>query len=345
MQGKSFFVVERARRSLLLVSSAIAPLIFISARASGDTIAFGQDFGNALNYGILYEGNGGKTLSFNNSIENGNIGIGGTGGFQGNGPGSITGTIQFAAASSGQFSNSGVTLSPSSNNPKYSVADVATSLTDANLASQTLGKEAGKSVTISGASGVTVNTGTVDTYGNYVFAVTPNNFANGTFTITGTAGQYAVFNIDSAVALDGSIALAGGITWDHVLFNFTPDPTNLATYNSDYASLSGGPTMTINTNDAATTGIFLDPTGNFQVNSTGDHSGTTVATISGSIIGGDTQNSSFVSGADLTLPPPSGGGGQGQSVPLPASVLGGMALLGGLLAARKWKSLGRAVPA
>ena len=79
--------------------------------------------GRAANYGLLYEGHGGKTLSYNNSNETGNIGIGYTGAFQGNGPGTITGLVDFSAASAGQFSNSGVTLIPSTNNPAYNVAE------------------------------------------------------------------------------------------------------------------------------------------------------------------------------------------------------------------------------
>ena len=113
-----------------------------------------------------------------------------------------------------------------------------------------------------------------------------------------SASDYVVFNIADGVGtngLNGTVALAGGITSDHVLFNYTPSTSNLTTYNNDYTNLTGGPTMTISTNGAATTGVFLDPTGNFQVNHTN---------ITGRVIGGDTQNSSFVSGANLTAPVP-----------------------------------------
>jgi PEP-CTERM motif len=80
--------------------------------------------------------------------------------------------------------------------------------------------------------------------------------------------------------------------------------------------------MTISTNKLPTTGVFLDPTGNFQINHTG--------VISGAIIGGDTHDSSFVSGADLVLPPipfpPGGSGGGTGSVPEPASFIAWSAL-------------------
>jgi hypothetical protein len=131
------------------------------------------------------------------------------------------------------------------------------------------------------------------------------SFPNGTQTISGGANDFVVLNIPFNANLNGSISLTGGLTADHVLLNFTPNPSNVSAYNTAYANLTGGPTMTISTNGLTTMGVFLDPTGNFQVN----HS-----TINqGRIIGGDSVNSSFVSGNDGTAPP---GGG----VPEPATI-------------------------
>jgi hypothetical protein len=251
--------------------------------------------GSAANYGLLYEGNGGNTLSINNSNENGNVGIGNTGKFQGNGPGTITGNFDFSAANTGQFSNSGLTITGSVN---YSVSDVATALSTINSLSQTLGLETGTGTTISSGGSILASNGTLDGSGNYVFTVTSISFPNGTFTITGGASDYVVLNIADGVGnngLNGSVTLSGGITSDHVLFNYTPSTSNLTTYNNDYTNLTGGPTMTISTNGGTTTGVFLDPTANFQVNH---------CDINGRVIGGDTQNSSFVSGANLTAPIP-----------------------------------------
>ncbi|MGP8049652.1 MAG: hypothetical protein ACLPYB_03490 [Desulfobaccales bacterium] len=246
-------------------------------------------------FGILYEGNGGHSLQFNNSTEWGNIGIGGTGAFQGNGPGTITGDIEFSAASSGQFSNSGLTINGTEN---YSVPTVTSALSTVNTLSQNLGIESGTSTTITSGGSINASSGTLDGNGNRVFTVTSISFANGTFTINGSSSDYVVLNIAGSVGnngLNGSIVLTGGITIDHVLINYTPDTGNMTTYNNDYTNLSGGPTLTISTNGLATEGIFLDPTGNIQVN----HSD-----ITGAIYGGDSQNLSFVSGAHLVLPLP-----------------------------------------
>jgi hypothetical protein len=206
--------------------------------------------------------------------------------------------IDFSAANTGQFSNSGVTLIPSTNNPMYSVADVTTALSSINSLSQTLGLETGTNTTISSGGSILASNGTLDGSGNYVFNVTSISFPNGTFTVNGGASDHVVLNIADGVGnngLNGSVTLSGGITSDDVLFNYTPSTSNLTTYNNDYTNLTGGPTMTISTNGLTTTGVFLDPTGNFQVN----HSN-----INGRVIGGDSQNSSFVSGAELTAPVP-----------------------------------------
>lgn len=263
------------------------------------------NIGLAINYGLLYEGNGGKALNFNNSNLNGNIGIGGTGTFKGNQPGAITGNIDFSAASAGQYSNNGLTVTGT---VSYGIGAVATALNTINSLSQTLGTESGTSTTISSGGSVNASAGTlVD--GDRVFTVTSVNFpANHTFTINGSSSDYVVFNIPFSASLNGSIVLTGGIGADHVLFNFTPSPSNLITYNNDYASLSGGPTMTINTNGATTTGVFLDPTGTFSVN----HS-----QVAGRIFGGgDSHDVAFVSGANLTAPSDAK-----TSVPAPATLL------------------------
>jgi hypothetical protein len=103
---------------------------------------------------------------------------------------------------------------------------------------------------------------------------------------------------DNNPAFNGSIVLNGGITTDHVLFNM---------FGGNYTTHTGGPTLTISTNGAITTGIFLDPNGGMQIN----HS-----VLNGRFFGGDVVNQQIVSGADINAPP---------NVPEPATIV---ALLG-----------------
>ena len=272
--------------------------VFVAAFA-GQMARAGYLLDGAANFGLLYEGNGGHNLAFNNSNLNGNIGIGGTGHFQGNGPGTINGIIEFSASNSGQFSNSGLTISPSASNPVYSQTAVSTALTNINLLSQTLGLETGTSTTITSGNTLNASSGSLDGSGNEIFNVTSINFSNGTFTINGGPNDFVVLNVAGMVGnngLNGSIVLTGGITSDQLLINYTPETSSLSAYNTDYANLSGGPTMTISTSGLPTTGVFLDPTGNFMIN----HS----IVLPGRIIGGDSSDSSFQSGANLTAPTP-----------------------------------------
>jgi hypothetical protein len=77
-------------------------------------------------------------------------------------------------------------------------------------------------------------------------------------------------------------------------------------YGGNYSTHTGGPTLTISTNGATTTGIFLDPNGGMQIN----HS-----VLDGRFFGGDVQNQQIVSGAYVTAPTPP------TPVPEPATLL------------------------
>jgi hypothetical protein len=165
-----------------------------------------------------------------------------------------------------------------------------------NSLSQTLGLETGPSIALSTGGSINASSGSLDANGNRVFTVTSVSFANGSFTINGGPNDFVVLNLAGNLGnLNGGIVLTGGIPSDQVLINLTPPTSNLTNYNNAYATLSGGPTLNMSTNGGITSAIFLDPTGNLTIDNT---------TVFGRIIGGDSQNGTFVSGSKLTAPTP-----------------------------------------
>src|SRR5258706_13337699 len=249
---------ERMKTAKTTISTAT---LCVAALACGNfTVhATGFTLGDASNYAVLYEGNGGNTLNYNNSLLTGNIGIGLTGKAQLNGPGTITGNIAFSAANTGQYSDSGVTVT---GGVSYGIPTVTSALNTVNALSQTLGAEAaaasaaGPNTTINGGGSVNVASGFSDVYGNKVFNVTGVSFPNGSFTIHGDGIHNVVFDIDLAVSFNGSIVL-DGLTSDQVLFYIN---------GGKYKTLSGGPTFTIRTSGPPTTGTLLHPKCDYQNN-------------------------------------------------------------------------------
>jgi choice-of-anchor A domain-containing protein len=247
----------------------------------------GFALGDAANFAVLFEGSGGQQLLFSNSGSTGNIGIGSNGAFaSGRGcTGSclVTGTVEFSAASTGQFNSGGTTIS---GGETYGNANVQTDLNTLNSLSQPLGGETATALTISSGGSVNASSGTTDSSGNEVLTLqAASSFPNGTFTLNGDGSgtQTVVVNVPAAFAFNGSIVLTGGLTSDQILFNFAA---------GDYSTLSGGGTLTISSSRATTTGIFLDPNGNIQINH---------PVLDGRIFGGDTQN---ISGANIFAAPP-----------------------------------------
>jgi hypothetical protein len=251
----------------------VAAIIALSLVGAGSAFADSFGLGSALNYAVLVEANLHNFQLSSDSGITGNVGIGSPINAVQLASGTINGNLDFSGASPSGGPNFGGTVTGSVNT---NFSDVTTALSNANAANTTLGAEAGTALTISGNTTVNAISGTLDGAGNRVFTVTSGNFniGNGhTLTINGTAGQTVVINIDNGTtneSINGAITLTGGITANHVLFNFVGTGGQL-----------GGAA-----NDAVANGIFLAPDMKVNLNS---------VTIDGEIIGGgsSTSNNDF----------------------------------------------------
>jgi hypothetical protein len=254
----------------------------------------GFDLGGAVNFAVGVNGSE-PVLNFSDSNVNGNIAIGGTVGFVGTGPGVITGTVEFAAPNTGQYMPDGVTVTGGAT---FNNANVQTDLNAVNTLSQSLKNEGGTSQLIAAGGSVNASGGVLDSNGNEVFtaAINPNFTAGTTFTINGTSSQFVVFNTTTGgLPFNGGIVLTGGITSDHVLFNF--DAGNFDTN-------TGGDPLMINTNFNPTTGTYLDPNGMFQITDT---------LLNGRVFGGDSVDSG-VTNSTIVAPVPAPSIGRGLPV-------------------------------
>ena len=234
-------------------------------------------------------------LRVKNSNISGDIGIAEGGGFIGFGSGTVTGTVMFAAPATAEplFSPDGITVTGGAT---FGNANVQANAIAVTTLSQTLGRETGTLLSISGGGSVNASTGMLDGAGNRVFTANivgvsnrENAFiAGSTFTINGSSSDRVVVNIPSTdgFGLNGSIVLEGGITPDHVLFNLDA---------GDFATLSGGDTLLMDTAGNMTTGIFLDPNGNFKITDT---------SVFGRIFGGGSQFDSVIQASNIVAPPP-----------------------------------------
>jgi hypothetical protein len=185
----------------------------------------GFSLGAATNYGVLVEPDANNVQSSNGTVT-GNIGIGAGlyGQFQ-NSSGQIVGNVDFAGTANIQNgSPPAVTGAVNSN-----VAAVTSAINTVNALASTLGAEPGTSVSINigngGSQTIQASSGTLDSGGNEVFTVSGglnlnSNSSTTGLTINGSSSQYVVINFASLSNLNGAILLTGGLTPDHVLFNY-----------------------------------------------------------------------------------------------------------------------------
>jgi hypothetical protein len=249
-------------------------------------------------YAVLYEGDP-HTLFWTNSSTNSNIGIGNGGNFTGSGSGTIGGEVRFAPLPPSAscppclvYMPDGITVVGNNGDPVNNVAAVTTNLTALTMLSQNLADipvDPAHTITIqdnSDSPPLDVTTGQMFGNNQYLFrgfiakgSEFPSSTfpAGATFTISGTADQFVIFDIPSTrgVGFDGSVMLEGGITPDRVLFNFDAGP------------------LLIDTGGRVTMGTFLDPSGIFNINNT---------ILNGRIFGGDAGDSSII-GSTIDAPP------------------------------------------
>jgi hypothetical protein len=264
---------------------AAAGLAIPQAHSQDDFIDFPPLPGGTSDDAVGFEGqpHSPSNLFFSNSNVIGNIQIGSTGRFVGTGPGTVTGTVEFSAANTGQFVPDGVTVTGGAT---FGNANVQTDLMSLNTLSKNLRNEGGTSLLISAGTSVNASSGILDPKSNRVFTATINpNFTDGTtFTINGTSSQSVVVNISTGgLPFNGSIDLIGGIISDHVLFNFDA---------GNFDTLTGGDPLMIDTDGNTTTGTFLDPNGQIQI---------VDSVIHGRVYGGDSQDF-IISGSTIVAP-------------------------------------------
>jgi hypothetical protein len=277
--------------------AAFGPLVIASFLASSiSTQARAQiDLGAAGNYGILYEGLGGNTLTITNPFITGNIGIGNTGNGVLNGTAAtfITGSVDYSAANTGQ--NSGPLLP--SGGVNYNVSQVTSALNTVNALNTALGAVNGTDVVINNTLTIDISSGALASGTGFsnvrFFDVTTYALDNTqTLTLDGkSSGQSVVLNFTASTLFRGQVLLTGGLTADQVLFNFVGG-----------AGGTGGPTLAINNggNDAhpnnVLQGIFLDPNGQITINQSRINMGR--------IFGGDSATMIFNNSTFVAAPVP-----------------------------------------
>jgi uncharacterized repeat protein (TIGR01451 family) len=253
--------------------------------------------GAAGNYGVLYiVGSGNHNLQITNVTLGANIGVGsavggnGTGNVSFNGPGIISGRLDFAPGQTNQFSNNNSSnVGPASVNTN--VAAVKSAISTVTSLNTSLGGLTGTALKINGTQTINESAGTFHTVNGVtysVFTVTSYSENDGKiFTINGDgSGDPVVLNFGSNtgnINLGGDVALTGnGLNDDKVIWNFTSSNQHIQLNNnaSSYPSL-------------AFHGILLGPNDGFSLVN---------ANLSGRVFGGDNQDMQLVSGLTLHAP-------------------------------------------
>jgi hypothetical protein len=315
--------IKLISRLAYLATIAVAAGAGLTGRqAQADFCCAGPPPDDVTDYAVLYEGDP-HTLFWTDSSTNSNIGIGNGGNFTGAGTGTIGGEVRFAPLPPSAscppclvYNPGTINVVGNAGNAVFGVTNVATDLVGLTTLSRTLAAISVPPISAptitAGATPPTItieDKGSVDATqgllvnGNYVFTgvigtnkldsrpISSNFEAGASFKVNGTADQFVVINIPSVptidgapVGFDGSIMLTGGITPDHVLFNFG---------NGNFDTHTGGDPLLIDTGGRLTMGTFLDPNGIFNISDT---------ILDGRVFAGDAGDS-FVTGSTINAPP------------------------------------------
>lgn len=261
------------------------------------------------NYAVVVQGGTGAFNLTSDSPINGNVAIGTTSKTVQTSNDTINGNLDFG----GSINLSGGVHVSGTTNANVALADAA--VADAEKLFQVYTASTGFSGLPSTSGTLNVSTNPGSAFGGntheHVYDVTVTNGYGGDLTINASNSEYVIINIgkgESAnYALNGGIALSGGITSDHVLINIA------TTGNFTASGASHGKTVNADIIDNA----GLTNLDNFNLN------GRLFCTDA-------TKNCSFVSNAVLTQPLTV------SATPEPASI---SMLLGGLflVAAGKWR--------
>ena len=246
------------------------------------------------NFAILYEGAGGHNLQITNVTVQGNIGVGGTAAVQFSGPGTISGSLEFAAPNTGQFHNNNrANVGPSSVTYNNTPQDVVGGLTNLNSLSAMAGEAAGADVTINGTQTIQASDGMLETINGMsyrVFQVTSYQENDGKMLTINGDGNDVVFNFSNGLNLGGDVTLTGTgpggvpLTPDMVLWNFVGNGNVQLNNNASSYPLP-----------LAFQGIILAPNNAISLSN---------ANLNGRVYGGDSRDMQIVSGTTINPMPP-----------------------------------------